>query len=437
MSRITVLSLLIIVGAAVSYIFYLNPAPVELVYGPGKAMSAPLALILISVFAGGFLFASLIAFALGLRQSWLRWKEVKRIRQSELHQQQIVHAREELAAGNWTKARGMFQRIIDQDPQNIVARIMLAETYRRQNEVPSAIKVLDECRAEQRENLELLFLAAELNTQLGNKTAACDNLSLVLKAQPSNAAALEKLAFYSQSLDRPEQAREFYQRLVKVTPADRAEEVQDRLALAELASASKEFDQTSAEYKRAVEDVLKRHRDFAPALGALAEVERNGARLDLATKLWLRAFKFSGEPTYLEAAAQTWLKIDQPARALEAVKNGVVARSADDSLNVQGRLYLISMLLRLEMVEDAQTEIEALASNLTAEDPNQPALQYLRAKTLFRRGEVAEAIKRLYAIIEQLVEIPGIGRSVNGLVVERTPLLPWHQQVEQPAARLS
>lgn len=437
MSRVTVLSLLILVGAIVSYIFYLNPGPIELVYGPGRTVSAPLALILVTVFAAGFLFASLIAFGLGLRQSWLRWREQQRIRQAELHQQQIVTAREELASGNLTRARTMFQKIIEQDPQNIIARIMLAETYRRGGDPLSALKILDEARAGQRENLELLFLAADLNGELANLTAACDNLTLVLKSQPGNSAALERLAQYSTSLGRAEQTRDYLQRLIKVTPADTAPAVQEQLAQSELTIAQKSADPVSPEYKNAVEDVLRRHRDFPPALGALAQVERDGSRLDLATKLWIRAFRFSGNPEYLDAAAQTWLKIDQPARALEAVRNGVIARSADDAVNLHGRMYLISMLLKLEMVEDAQTEIDALTSAIAPDSPQLPAIQYLRAKALFRRGEVAESIKRLYAIIEQLVDIPGIGRAINGAVPERTPLLPWHQHTEQPAARLS
>ena len=73
--------------------------------------------------------------------------------------------------------------------EDIIARVELSRSLEGQGQAREALRVLEEARASDPKNVEVLFRAAELNQSLNNKTAAIDNLALVLCQHPNRRAA--------------------------------------------------------------------------------------------------------------------------------------------------------------------------------------------------------------------------------------------------------
>lgn len=438
-----IVSFLVIVGV-VSWVFYFNPGSVVVTLGPGKTLSAPMALILIFVFCFGALCTASIALFIGTRYQFQRWRESRGIKLNKTHEHWMVSGREQLAAGNYQGARDAFLRIVEQDQGNIVARIMLASTFVAQGQIKQALQVLEECRSEQKNNIELLFLAAQVNAELGNSTAAYDNIALVLRAKPDNPTALERMVFYSANLERFGDAIDYQQRLLRqTTDEDLRRKRQEKLAELEVSAARKACESDDAALRAALEDLRRKYRDFTCVLAELAELERRASRIDAAVSHWSRMYQLSGEPRCLIEIASTWLTAEEPEKALAAVRSALSLRTAESVSPVRGRLFLVSLLLHLEMREDARREIEALRAREDLDLGTKRESSVLEAKLLCREGRFDEASQILLTLAEESLLASDMKR-LKPEQFDTWDAQPWHHGVKlaaaarkQPSPRLS
>lgn len=408
------LLILLTVGCVVAFLFYFNPHAVTLHYGPGKIWEAPLALVLLLVFFFGAVTTGFLAMILGLRHTFDIWRREKKEKVDKAHHGQMIRGREQLASKNLDGAKASFQKIITRDPENIVGRILLGKTLRAQGNLRGAVRVLDEARASQKQNQELLILAASINEQRGNFTAAYDNLSLLLQADADSVFALRKIVDYSKKLDRFDDAIEFQKRLVKLTPAQEQRKEQDILASLELQYAEKFFVENRNALKITVEEILKRHRDFPEALSLLATLERESKRFEVAGKLLTKAFSITQDLQYLQDLGSMWIAQEQPSKALASVRTALGnVYEGDVCDKLPGTFFLIALLLQLEMVDDASKEFESLLAHglLSKEGISNDLFLHggmLKSKILERQGKVEEALRTLFHILGEkyLLQFP-------------------------------
>ncbi|MCC6952839.1 MAG: DUF1049 domain-containing protein, partial [Deltaproteobacteria bacterium] len=199
-----------------SYIYVLNPSDVTVNISRSRAWVAPLALVLITTFSLGIFVTALIGFFIGARVSFQHWRERKRFQQVEEHHRRLERIREELVSENWDRACGALKRVIDEDPENVVARSMYAEALCRMKHFNEAFMVLDEARASFADNRELPILAARIHMERGNYTAALDNFAIVLKGDPDNQYALRNAKICAAKLGQYQHAVSFIERLARV-----------------------------------------------------------------------------------------------------------------------------------------------------------------------------------------------------------------------------
>ncbi len=212
---IKVLLVLALIAGAVSYLFFMNPGSVSFVLGPGKTVQTPVAFFSIVVFCLGAVFAGILSFVFSFRRLLEDWQERRRDRIWKSHIQLLIQGREFLASRSWLQARTVFERMIRENPENIVARMQLVETYLSSGDSAEALRILDEARQTEKRNVELLFRGAEINGLLGNFTAALDNVALVLSKEPGNKRALEEAARYAEALGRLEEAVGYLKTLLR------------------------------------------------------------------------------------------------------------------------------------------------------------------------------------------------------------------------------
>jgi tetratricopeptide (TPR) repeat protein len=350
---------LAIIVAAALYITLTNSDSATLRLGPNLTVTTYAGVIYIGIFALGCVAASLVALFFGLK-SYLRERRLlsfERGRQSFLKAQE--NARGLMSAGDWSAARGLWEEVIGQDPENVVARVELSRCVEELGDLREALRVLDTTRANSHSNAEVLFRAAHLNQRLGNNTAARDNLGLIIATKPSR-RAFELARDTSEALGKFDEALAYQQELEKLGhDSESSSAVWARLRHRQIMSDLSSSESTQTE----LATLVKRHPEYAPALDSLAELARARGDLDLCAEYLVKAARAAhGDVTKWRTVVELWLNaahVDQRQRADRAI---AAARSATKdsrgSARLEAELLLIETLLAVNHFQDAERAIE-------------------------------------------------------------------------------
>lgn len=420
--RVT-LTLLILV-LLVSYVFYLNPHPATVTLRAGSTWQGPMALILIGAFTAGTLVCTLVWFLLGARYQFRERRMMRRERMLEAHRELLVSAREQIASGKQEAARTTLAKIIDRDPQDVIARIMLSDSYAKETNLSAALAVLDQARALHPKNVELLFRAAELNASLGNQTAAFDNMSLALAADPRNELALKYLVSACAGLGRYLDAIEHQRQRIRLAPHTEHEALQRELALLELKLVETTHPARSKERRAGLEDVLRRHREFEPALEQLGDMSRDELDIETASKYYVRAYRSSSQVRYLDKIATLWIGADQPDRMVAVIRSLISAGELSSRAAFEGRVYFTALLLKLENTDEALAWYRELAHLAPPSANLARARRLIDALVQRKQGSPSEAFDTLVTLFEGESPVPGLiptdePVTVNGSWSER------------------
>ena len=430
--RILKVAFIIFIVAFVSYIFYFNQAPADVKIAPNVSWRLPMAVTLIVVFCGGALTAALIALvgSIGMRLRMRR--EVKSAGTIREHRRLIMQAREQLALGNWEAARAGFKKIIDRDPDDIPARVLLAETFKREGRLREALAVLEDARVEQKKNIELLLAASDINARLGNATAAHDNAALVLKIAPRNRFALQRLVQSAKALGRWDEAIDYQQQLIRIAPAADVEKRQDELAQLELRRVLEQGKEDKEALRKALQELRRKYRSYPPLLGKLAESDQEAGDNEAASKTYLKLFQDTEQVEWLRKAAFLWLKAEDPGKAISVVRN-----AASRSVNPEVNLFFAGLLLHLSMIEEARKVLNGVPEeNLPPQILNVRRL--LDASLLSREGSLEQANGQLFLMAAERIEadpvsrllscfmLPGFNQEADKGPVEPEPYLMTH-----------
>ncbi len=411
MLKVLIFSLLL--AAVVSYLFYWNPGEVTVNYAGDSSWKGPMALVLVACFFFGAGTSALLGVFFGLQLHFLARRMRRRYEMVRAHQKQIVAAREQLALANCEAAKSAFAKIVERDPEDIAARIHLAQAYYQQGELAPALQVLEKARREQKKNAELLLLAADVSAKLGNYTTAIDNAALALAAHPRNSHVLQLLVQGCRELERFDEAIAYQTQLLRLVNGQAQTRAQELLAELEVLRAQKlhETDKNLDSLESALEEVLRRHREFPGALRALAQVECEKLNLDAASKHWTKLFQLSGDFTYLRSIAQVWLHADNPSRAVSVVKNAISQRDSERESS-RAQLFLVALLQHLEMIDRARDEFKQVRAETLQTEEEKHLLAAVQACFLSKEGKLVAAVETLASALNVSDIVTAPGRSV-------------------------
>ncbi len=443
-----------IIAAMVCYLYFLNPEIVQVRWGPGqeRVLNSPLALVIVTIFFLGAATSASLTLLLGFRTFWRELRTLRKQRIREANQKRIFEAREELAIGNLHSARKQFLAIIEKDPEDLASRIALAETYEDEGLVEQAIKVLQATPLSQKTNREVLANLAELHAGNGNRLAACDALRLLLVRDPKNPDILRRLSELSAELSKFDEAFEYGEQYARVAKdsGERKVALAD-LAEIELRQAQQKLANNQELYQLKLEEILKRHHEFGPALKELAEVECRKLNLEAANRLFQRAFRSLKTVDVLRSIAELWLSVDEPKKALANVS--LLVKEVKTSPPESGKLFLIALLLLLEQIDDAKRELDSLKATGSSMSHIQSELAVISSMLLRKSGNESEANDLLLATVGQLLPdspLQLLSRARenalnirNGSSVKSDSSIVWPQQAKllaqsanQPPAKL-
>lgn len=399
--KLLVIFLIVALAAAV-IVQNLDPISVQLT--PSYKFSAVGGLILLAVFACGMAFALIFWVLFGIKAYFRERSLQSRDKLRESFYTSFVAARSYQSTHEWGKARDCWEQLAKKDPSNIIARIELSRSLEGTGAIREALRIIDEARAVQPHNVEILFRAAELNQVLGNMTAAIDNLALILYNHPNKLAA-GYARDLSEKLGRIEDALEYHKTFEALgKPDEESKKIQTRLLYQKVVQEFEQTEELRAELRR----FKRKHPEFVPALEHLAKLEAQAGNIHEAAQLLVDAAKFSESRKYWHEATRLWIENGLSERAISAALSATRNTSGLARLNAE--LDLIRMYLSVGKTEDAKKCLDKflpLAKDQEVELDQLTAERHLllRGYCLNKLGKYKEAEEAWEALCDSNFEL--------------------------------
>jgi tetratricopeptide (TPR) repeat protein len=353
------ISILLILAAAL-YIVLLNSSSVSVNLGGGKIISTPLGVLIIVIFALGVLSTAVVASFFGFKaylkeQGFLR-EENRRVEFSH----NAAKARGLTLSSNFYEAKRLWEQLIKQNPNDPEAKVWLAKTLRADGDIKEAIKVLDKARNLHPQDIEVLFLASELNEELGNMTSAIDNLALIIAHHPNQSAAL-KARELSLKLGRFDDALEYNKELADYDSIE-AESIREFESKIKLAKIKRQFsDSSKSDPQEFLKELAKLSREYpesSASYQSIAEIELNSNNLDKASQALVKAAYIQQTPEAWFKAIDLWIKQKQPERALSVAR--LALKDSSDTMRQEFELLLAKTQVLLGMYNEASQILQKI-----------------------------------------------------------------------------
>jgi thioredoxin-like negative regulator of GroEL len=359
-NRLIAIALLI---AVTIYITLTNSETATIKLGPNITVTTYAGVIYLGVFFIGSVVASIVALFFGFK-SYLRERKLRAAaRAHQLFFELFLKARSFMASEEWGAARAIWEQILHQDPENTIARVELATCVENLGDCREALRVLDAMRASNHMNAAVLFKAVELNRKLGNKTAAKDNLALIVQEAPTK-RALELARNIAEELGKVDDAMDYQRALEKIGHvSEEMVEAKTRLSFEQLiGSVSNENS-----LRETLTIFVKKNPTYVPALERLAHLEIARGRLEEGAELLVKAAKLAeGDLSKWNVIIDLWLRAAPGDFSRRAERALAAARSATQGLygakRISAEFVVAKTLLAVNRAEDARAVLEGVTA---------------------------------------------------------------------------
>jgi tetratricopeptide (TPR) repeat protein len=342
----------LLVGTAL-YIVLLNTEQGTFNLTRNWSVSAASGVLYLALFGAGIFCSACVGLVVGFK-SYLRERKLKsKLAQSDSFYKGLLQARALTASGEWQRSLTAWEQIKKKDPTDAIARIEMSRALEAGGDPEEALRVLEENRALDPSNIELLFRTADLQRTLGNKTAALDNITLIL-AQGPNRRALLLARDLAENLGRIKDALTFNRQLEELLGANEdLDAVRTRL---EFRSIIADHSGNPAVLRDELRSFSKKHPNFIPGLQHLAQLEIESANFDEAAQQLIRAAKASRSTSFWNEVSRLWIQQKQPEKALAAARSATKETSGE--ARIVAELDLIRIQLELHLLDEARRSFE-------------------------------------------------------------------------------
>jgi lipopolysaccharide biosynthesis regulator YciM len=386
MTFMAVMLLIILFGVFFLFFWNLNPHDVTIHLLGNQDLTYPVAFVVI----GGILIGLILGFGGHIYSTLMSmWKHWKRDQAEKLNREVGAIYREgvdHLLSGDLKKARLLLQKALDRDPKRVETYVALANLHSQEGTPAAGLALLRKARELDPENREVLFKVATLQEEQGQEEGAIATYQEIVGRERDNRKALRSLRdLYVKNL-RWKDALDTQRLIFKAGPdtSRLAEEKETLLCLryevARLALAEKSIDLAKAEFK----DLIRQMPEFTPATVSLGDVYAVQGRGDEAIKIWQDGYLAQGKSIFLSRLEDYYMDREDPSALLSFYRKTLLERSYD----LMVRLFYGKLCLRLEMVEEALDQFQAIeGSGLETRQ-----VHLLLAETHRRRNRLADAI---------------------------------------------
>ncbi|HKL27318.1 MAG TPA: tetratricopeptide repeat protein [Desulfuromonadales bacterium] len=368
------------------YFWGLNPHMVTVYLMTEHSVSYPVAFVVIGCIVFGLALGIGAYFYSAMTYRWGRWR---RDRQEKKQREINAVYREgvgRLLSGDLKKARMLLQKAMDRDPRNVETYIAMASLYSQEGNPAEGLVMLGKARDLDPKSREVLFKTAALQEEMGNDEEAMESYQELIRLEKDNRKALRNLRDLYIDQERWEEALEIQRKILKTGPgANRMQEEKEKLLflryeMAGRSIANDDIDSAKSELK----DVIRQMPEFTPARVTLGDAYVAQNRESEAVKTWQEGYLKLGKSVFLERLEDYYLEREDPSSLLGFFRDTVLKRGEDLVL----RLFYGKLCLRLEMVDEALEQLQAIESS----GLEIPQVHLLLAEAHRRRKRPDEAI---------------------------------------------
>lgn len=419
--------LFVILVSVVLFVVSLNRDPAVLRLSRSYAVQASSGYIYIGVFVTGILITCLVALLFAFK-AYLRERSfLKREKKHQQFLKLITEARSEFASHNWFRAKELCEKIIHQSPENIPARVELSKALEMLGDDAEALKVLEEARSHHISSPELLLRTSELNLKLGNKTAAIDNLALIIADQPSR-KALEMARDLSEELGRIEDALQYQEKLELLPRTGKTAEAARARLNYKLILREKPGDFVIQ--KDALTGFIRKNPDYIPALDSLAALYVQEGLYSEAAALLTKAAKLTKEFFRFRELPKLWLK--NPGSSPEKIAHAAISSAKSAASDTSGLARIMAeyalaetyfLLNKLDDAGHVLGKINLISQTEGVEIPVEVknAIYSLQGTALARMGKLRES-GELWGTLMNPDVIPVVKPERKNILSEPSPV---------------
>ncbi len=387
----------------------INQGTITIYLLPSKSYEVSKTVFFLLSFAIG---AGIILFLYLLRdiRRFLRGLKVQREQKKRLKIQELYSkGLNALLAKRNADAAKFFQKILTIDPNHVDTLLRLGISQLRQKNLQEAIVTHQKALNLEHDNQEVMFSLAADYEESKRYDDALVMYKKILSKDSSNLTALMRMRdLYQRQSNWAELCDTQTQLLASpLTPTER--DIEHR----RLVGFKYEYGRSlleSGEFDRArkiFRGVIKLDKDFIPAYLGLGEVYLEEGKTKEAGALWEKAYKITSSPLLLHRLEDFFLKLGEPAKAIEIYTRALAWRSQDAEL----KFFLGKLYYRLEMVDEA---FDVLASADWG-DREYPDVHKLLGNIYLRRGSLGLAsseFKKALGFKKQII-VPYVCSNCN------------------------
>lgn len=343
------------------YCTWLNPEDITLFYWTDQSITFSPAILILGFILIGLIIGygahiySVITYGL---KNWKKDREEKKSREIGAIYREGVGR---LLSGDLKKARVLLNKALDRDPKRVDILIALASLASQEGNPAEALDLLRKAGDLDPKSLEVLFKTAAIQEETGRDEEAMASYQELITREKDNRKALRSLRDLYVKHGRWQEALETQRQVLKAGPG--ANRVADEKALllylryevAKQSIANGSADEAKSELK----DILRQEADFAPAQVSLGDALVALNRGDDAVKIWQEGYKKLGKGVFLERLEDYFMKREDPSSLLNFFRAQVLEQGDD----LVFRLFYGKLCLRLEMVDEAKEQLQAVESS--------------------------------------------------------------------------
>ncbi len=400
----------VVVGALLlgfGFLFYMNPAIVELHVAPSRSYSLPLPILVLASFLAGA--AVIFGLALVREAQWTLGERRRRRREARAAKNRafVAEGRELLWHGRPGPAKQALRRAPARE-RDVEALAALAETSLRAERTDEARIVLEDGLAIHSDDPRLLAILASVAARENEWRRASGLLERAVAAEPDSvrlAASLRDAYTRERRWADALRAEDHYLALVR-EPRDLESERPRRLGLRYELALSRERPEDVVGDLYAV---LRDEPSFAPAAVSLGDTLRQLGRDREAGRVWCRAALLRPLPVLLGRVESLYVELGNPGKVTSLYRR------------LQGRGASFPRAARLARFLVAQGALEEASAALdSAPSRSEEAeVALLRGEIERRRGNPSAALESLRVAFDAWADdgrphfCSACGRSVN------------------------
>ena len=368
------------------YFLQLNPHMVTVYYLPEESLTHSVALIVI----GCILIGLIIGLALHLYTTITHWAKHWNRDRSEKKQREIGAVYRQgvgrLLSGDLKKARVLLQKALDRDPARAETQIAIASLCSQEGNPAEGLKLLAKAREKDSKNREVLFKTAAIQEQIGDDDSAIESYGELIALEKDNRKALRCLRDIFIKQGRWQEALDSQSQVLKAGPgANRVAEEKELQLCLRYEVARQSIADGKPEYaKSELKDILRQNENFAPAQVSMGDAHVALGYVDDAVQVWQQGYKKLGKGVFLQRLEDFFMDREDPSSLLNFFRGEVLEQGND----LMFRLFYGKLCLRLEMVDEALEQLQAVESS----GVESSQLHLLLAEAYRRRKSVDDAI---------------------------------------------